>query len=138
MTDREAVLLYDGSCGFCQANVQFVLRHERRHTLNFAPLQGAFGSAVRERHPELAETDSVVWVSNPQTNSEQVVVRSSAAIEVLKYLGGPWRAMALIWFVPRPLRNWAYDLVARHRHHIPLGDDNCLLPDDATQSRFLD
>ena len=57
-----SVLLYDGTCGFCADSVQLVLRHDRRRTLRFASLQGAFGTAVRARHPELARADTVVWV----------------------------------------------------------------------------
>ena len=47
------LLLYDGTCGFCAASVQWVLRHDRRGTLLFAPLQGETARPILERHPEL-------------------------------------------------------------------------------------
>ena len=46
------VLLYDGLCGFCNGVVQFILRHEFRRTLRFAPLQGQYAARLRARHPE--------------------------------------------------------------------------------------
>ena len=39
MRDSSALLLYDGTCGFCAQSVQFVLRHDRkRRTLRFSSL----------------------------------------------------------------------------------------------------
>ena len=136
MTD--AVLLYDGSCGFCAASVQFVLRHDRRNTLRFAPLDGEFGRAVRSRHPGLARVDSVVWVE-PETreHAERVRVRSAAAIEVARYLGGVWRLATIARLVPGRFRDAVYAFLARHRHQLPGTADACrVLPPEA-QVRFL-
>ena len=82
-SDSRSVLLYDGDCGFCAGSVQFVLRHEpaaARARLAFAPLQGAFGARVRERFPELATVDSVVWY-DPSVPA--VRVRSAAALAAM-------------------------------------------------------
>ena len=51
------ILLYDGDCGMCAEGVQRVLRYDRNGPLRFAPLQGAFGTAVKARHPELNGVD---------------------------------------------------------------------------------
>ena len=73
------VLLYDGLCGFCNTTVQFILGHESRQTLLFAPLQGSFAAGVIERHPQLRQIDSLVWVEG-EGRDERVAVRSSAAL----------------------------------------------------------
>lgn len=127
------VLLYDGSCGFCQATVQFVLRRDRVGTLRFAPLAGEFGSRVRDRHPELATIDSVVWVG---AASERALVRSEAAMAVARYLGWPWRMMGIFGVVPRRLRDLVYDAVARRRHRLA-PRESCLMPTEAERVRFL-
>jgi predicted DCC family thiol-disulfide oxidoreductase YuxK len=90
MEERPALLLFDGTCGFCARNVQFVLRHERRRrTLRFATLAGATGRAIRACHPELKGVDSVIWYE-PATNGsdERLLIRSAAALRVWRYLGG--------------------------------------------------
>lgn len=135
---RGPVLLYDGTCGFCQASVQFVLRHERRDTLRFAPLQGALGTALRARHPLLDGVDSVVWVDDPGGAQERLLLRSDAALRVAEYLGGRWRLLAAARIVPRFLRDAVYRLVARHRHRIIRGGEACELPAPGQRSRFLD
>jgi len=110
-----------------------VLRHDRRRTLRFASLQGAFGNRVRASHPELDRVDSVVWVEGGR-----VLVRSDAALRVARYLGGWWRLALLARALPRPLRDAGYDLIARHRHRLGGDGPQCLVPDPAVRDRFLD
>lgn len=138
-SDR-AVLLYDGTCGFCAKSVQFVLQHERDvHTLQFATLAGAVGEAMRRERPELATVDSVVLYDPDAAGSARVRVRSDAALAVLAYLGGPWRVLgALGRLVPRPVRDAVYDFIARHRYRIAGRADACLLPTPEQRVRFVD
>jgi predicted DCC family thiol-disulfide oxidoreductase YuxK len=133
------VLLYDDACGFCAESVQLVLRHDRRRTLRFAALQGEFGTVVRERHPELGNVDSIVWVEPPAPGREErVLVRSDAALRVARYLGGWWALALPLRLVPRELRDAAYNLIARHRHRLVGSGPSCLLPAPEVRERFLD
>jgi predicted DCC family thiol-disulfide oxidoreductase YuxK len=43
-------------------------------------------------------------------------LRSDAAIEALRLLGGPWSIAAAARILPGPLRDAAYRTIARHRH----------------------
>jgi predicted DCC family thiol-disulfide oxidoreductase YuxK len=141
MNDREPVLLFDGTCGFCANSVQFVLAHERRRrTLRFASLDSPLGTELRERHPELAGVDSVIWYEPAlDRHQERVDVRSTAVFHVLRYLGGPWTVLAALGgIVPRVVRDWVYDFVARHRHQIIRASPSCLLPTPEQRTRFLD
>jgi predicted DCC family thiol-disulfide oxidoreductase YuxK len=134
----DAALLYDGECGFCSATVRFVLRHERRHTLLFAPLQGPFGAEVLARHPGLRGLDSVVWLEPAHgATPERAYVRSDAVLRVAAYLGRTWRLCLAARICPRPWRDAVYDFVARRRHRIPRRSGSCPLPDASTRDRFL-
>ena len=129
------VLLYDGTCGFCATSVQWVLKRDRVGTLCFAALQGETARPILARHPELAGVDSVVWVEG---GGELVRVRSAAAIAVGRYLEGPWSVAArLAALIPGPIRDWGYDLIARHRHKLTRNGPECLLPTPGERARFL-
>lgn len=131
------VLLYDGACGFCGATVALVLRRDRKGTLRFAPLGGAFARDVAARHPARAGADSVVWVEPAAAGApERVLARSAAALRIASYLGGVWTLALGAWLVPRPLRDAVYDLVARHRHR--LSGAACFVPTPEVRARFLD
>lgn len=132
------VLLYDGSCGFCAESVQLVLRHDRRGSLRFAPLQGKFGAAVRTAHPELEGTDSMVWVEPGGPAGGRVLVRSEAALRIAGYLGGWWSLLLPLRVVPRSWRDALYDLVARHRHRLLTSGPACLVPAPEVRNRFID
>jgi predicted DCC family thiol-disulfide oxidoreductase YuxK len=133
------VLFYDGTCGFCAESVQLVLRHDRKGTLRFAPLQGTLGTAIREGHPELDGVDSMVWVEPDGTGTRaRVLTRSDAGLRIARYLGGWWRLAGAARLVPRALRNAAYDLIARHRHRLLAGGPACLVPGPEVRTRFLD
>lgn len=141
MSDSSAMLLYDGSCGFCAESVQFVLEHDTRsRSLRFASLQGPTGSDIRGRHPGLETVDSVIWYEPGSPGERDVIlVRSSAVLRVLRYLGGAWPMLAWLGaLVPRPLRDGLYDFVARHRHKLVRGAPVCVIPGEDQRARFID
>jgi len=136
MHDDAPILLYDGLCGFCDASVQFILRHDRRGTLRFATLQGDYARALLARHPWLEEVDSMILVESID-GAEQVSVRSTGALRVAAHMGGAWPALRALLLMPRPLRDGAYRLIARTRNRIFGRRESCRLPSTAERSRFL-
>lgn len=131
------VLLYDGVCGFCNKTVQMILDRDRRGTMRFAALQSDYGRAVVERHPELRGVDSVVFVEKSD-GGERVHTRSDAALKVASYLGGFWKVFLCAYVVPRPARDYLYDLFARNRYRLFGKFDQCMLPPAEARARFLD
>ena len=109
-------LFYDGHCGLCHRAVKFVLRHDRSgRAFRFAPLQGEtfLGRVAAERRVGLP--DSVVVL----TREGELRVRSAAFLHVFRRLGGGWRVLAAVLsVVPRGLRDFAYDFVARIRYRV--------------------
>lgn len=136
-TDAAPVLLYDGVCGFCNKTVQMILDNDRRGAMRFAALQSDYGRSVVERHPEIQGVDSVVFVEK-NGEGEHTFVRSTAALKVAAYLGGFWKVFLCAYVVPRPLRDYLYDLFARNRYRFFGKYDQCMLPPAETRSRFLD
>jgi predicted DCC family thiol-disulfide oxidoreductase YuxK len=106
-------LFYDGACGLCQRGVRFVLAEDPTGTrFRFAPLGGE--TFEREIPADVRATlpDSVVI----QRADGALLVRSDAALHVLERLGGLWRVFGTtLRVVPRPVRDFAYDLLARVR-----------------------
>jgi predicted DCC family thiol-disulfide oxidoreductase YuxK len=126
------ILLYDGTCGLCARSVQFVLARDRRRTVRFGPLQGAFGRALVAAQPELNAVDSVVWY-----DGARAWVRRDAVLAVLRHLGGGWSVLAALGrLVPRALCDALYDAVARRR--FTLAARACLLPRPDERARFVD
>ena len=106
-------IFYDGTCGLCHRGVRFVLARDRGgRKFRFAPLGGP--TFLREVDPAIVRDlpDSFVVV----TRDGRVLVRSAGTVHVLLTLGGVWKVVgALVWLVPRPIRDFVYDRVAAVR-----------------------
>ena len=117
-----------------------MLEHEgARRSLCFARLDGSLGKGALAQRPELAAVDSVVWYEPDGVGGlPRTLVRSDAAIAVLRYLGGGWAVLGLLLAaVPRFMRDGGYDFVAKHRHRIA-GRGACVIPAPDQRARFLD
>ena len=134
------ILLYDGVCGLCNRLVHFVLRRDRNSVLRFASLQSTFAARILARHgADPRDLDSVYVVVNYELRDERLLPRSDAVIFVLKRLGGIWTLLGhLLCTLPRPIRDWGYRVVARHRYRIFGRSEACALPAAQDRSRFLD
>ncbi|MEO7361614.1 MAG: DCC1-like thiol-disulfide oxidoreductase family protein [Gemmatimonadaceae bacterium] len=140
MTGAASVLLYDGLCGLCDRTIQFVVKHDRNRTLQFAALQGEYAIKLFEQVPDLRRVDSLIFVQLAANGSVQhVLVRSNAVIAIARYLGGLWRvAEMLLRLIPQPLRDCGYDAIARRRFCIIGRLDACRIPPIEDRARFLD
>jgi predicted DCC family thiol-disulfide oxidoreductase YuxK len=131
------LVLYDGVCGFCDRAVRFALTRDRRGLLRFAPLQGGTAASLRASHPEIpAEAETFVYVEGAP-GAQRVYLRSEAALRVLARLDPPWRWLAWLRVLPRPLRDAAYRGFARLRYRLFGRLDACRLPAPAERERFL-
>tara|TARA_B100000212_G_scaffold102299_1_gene75427 strand:- start:2678 stop:3076 length:399 start_codon:yes stop_codon:yes gene_type:complete len=127
----ERVILFDGICGLCNAWVDFILRCKRGKTFKFATLQGNF---AQNRVPKAVESlDSVVLISG-----DRIFYKSSAAIRILRDLGGFWKLSAFFLVIPSFLRDAIYDLVAFNRYRLFGKRESCRIPTAEERECFLD
>jgi predicted DCC family thiol-disulfide oxidoreductase YuxK len=63
--------------------------------------------------------------------------QSDASLEVYRRLGGIWRLMALLRYIPRFIRNPVYRVIAHNRYRWFGRKDSCRIPTAAEQARFL-
>ena len=127
------IVLYDGTCGLCHRSVQWLLRHERDHVVQFAPLQGETADALRARFPEIPRTlETVVLVDDDRAH-----LRSKAFLHVARHLRAPWRWAYAVRWLPGFLLDLGYRLVAAVRYRIWGRADACELVSPEQRSRFL-
>jgi len=109
-------VFYDGTCGLCHRVVRFLLAEDPDGSrFRFAPLGGATFDAQVPAPARAGLPDSVLV----RTTSKELLVRSDAVLHLLERLGGVWRILGLLGrIVPRPLRDVAYDGLARVRKRL--------------------
>lgn len=116
------IILFDGDCAFCNGWVKWIMRRDPGKRFSFTPLASEEGIALRRKHGVPESIDSIVLVKDGHA-----FTRSDAAWRVLKDLPGHGLSGSLMRLVPRPLRNWGYDLIARNRRRLGM-KDTCELP----------
>ena len=81
---QQNLILFDGVCNLCNGFVQFVIRHDKKKKFKFSSLQSSFSQAlIAENYPELKEMKTIAYITNGE-----MMVRSTAALYILKDLGG--------------------------------------------------
>ena len=127
------VVIFDGVCNLCAHSVRFILDHESGPALRFVPLQSLAGARLMREYgfsPEDAKT--FVLVAGGRS-----YVKSDAAIRVAGYLRGIWQWLAAVRILPRPIRDWAYDVVARNRYRWFGRTESCMVPTPELRARFI-
>jgi predicted DCC family thiol-disulfide oxidoreductase YuxK len=127
------VILYDGTCGLCHRSVRWILRHERDHDIQFAPLQGETAVQLRERHPEIPEDISTVVL----VEDDRVRVRSKAFLYTARHLRAPWRWAYAVRWLPGFLLDLGYRVIAAIRYRVWGRAELCDVPSPEHRARFL-
>lgn len=138
MSENQTLILYDGVCGLCHAFVRFLLRRDRHDRLRFAPLQSEFAREIVLRHGGDPDTLSTVYlVDHHGTERESVRLRGKAALYALDRLGGAWRLVAILRFLPAFLLNIGYGVVAHFRYRLFGKHETCAIPEPSERVKFL-
>jgi len=137
-----ALMFYDGLCGFCNASVQWLLKHDRHDRFRFAPQQSAFASQVLARHgidqAQMIENNSVYLVMDLDANGERVLQRSDVTVQCLFSLGGIWKILGYAFqIVPKVIRDAVYAVTAKNRFRLAGKYDVCPMPSAEQRAKFL-
>ncbi len=138
MTTRQApaeysIVLFDGVCNFCNASVNFIIRHDKKARFRFAPLQSAIGAELQRQYgldPNVPNTLVLVEQGRAYT-------KSTAGLRIARWLRWPWPALYTLIVVPRPVRDLAYDWFARRRYRWFGKKDECMVPTAEVREKFL-
>jgi len=128
-----AIVLFDGVCNFCNASVNFVIERDKAGYFKFVPLQSQIGEELVAKHGiDTEDTDSVIVVEN-----DRAYTHSSGALRIAKRLDGIWSWTYAFIAVPKPIRDFAYRLFAKHRYRLFGRQDACMMPTPEIRARFL-
>ena len=141
----DAVVLFDGTCNFCDGAVHFVIDHERGRTLKFAAIQSDEGGALLDRAGTAEQArvlrEGASGAGDPDTmvvvEGDRLYTYSTAALRIARHLRWPWRWLGIFVIVPRPLRDAVYRWFARNRYRWFGKSESCRVPTPELRARFL-
>ncbi len=127
------IILFDGVCNLCNGTVQFLIKRDPKAKFKFASLQSEEGQALlRDFDLSTSDFDTFVYI-----NEGKYYLKSSAALHVLKELGGIWKSFYAFIIVPKKARDFLYNFVVRNRYNWFGERDSCMVPTSELKDRFL-
>ncbi|MGM0498410.1 MAG: thiol-disulfide oxidoreductase DCC family protein [Bacteroidota bacterium] len=131
---HKPIVLFDGYCNLCSNSVVFVVKREKRDVFRFASLQSGFADKLLKKVSiENEPPDSIMLVEGDRT-----YFRSSAALRIAKKLKWPWPLLYAFIIIPRFIRDWVYDAIAKRRYRWFGKKDQCFIPPKDMSHKFLD
>jgi len=127
-----AILAFDGVCTLCNGLVRFVYANDPGGRVRFVSLQSARAASLVGA-PGVSAADTIVLLAGGRRYE-----RSDAVLHLLLELQPPWPLGFAAILVPRPLRDAAYDWVARNRYAWFGRRDACPSPPPGLRERFID
>jgi predicted DCC family thiol-disulfide oxidoreductase YuxK len=129
-----ATLLFDGVCNLCNGWVDFVIRRDPRGNIRFAALQSPAGrKALQEIDMSADYLDSIILLDT----DGRILTASSAVLTALRKMKWPWPLLFALVIVPKPIRDFIYQRVARSRYRWFGKRDTCRVPAPEEEERFL-
>ena len=134
MDSKEAIILFDGVCNLCNSSVQFIIKHDKKGYYKFAALQSEKGQELLKTINIKADyLDSMILFKNNKYH-----LKSDAVLNIAKNLDGFLKIAYLFIFLPRKLRNYFYDNIAKNRYTWFGKKEICMMPSADILKRFLD
>lgn len=128
----DGLILFDGVCVFCSGWVKFVIARDLAARFRFVPIQSPYGSDLALR----LDIDRDYPETNAVFMDGRAFFKLDAAIVVLSRLPG-WSWVRILRALPRGLRDWFYDRVAKNRYRLFGKTETCLVPTPEIAGRFV-
>ncbi|MFS0655595.1 thiol-disulfide oxidoreductase DCC family protein [Bacillus sp. 179-C3.3 HS] len=132
-TNPSHLILFDGICNVCSGAVQFVIKHDPNERMMFASLQSDTGQRILKEHGlPLNEFNSFIYIEEGT-----LYMKSTGVLKVARHLKGIYRWSYVLLAIPRPIRDWFYNRIAKNRYKWFGQKTSCLMPTPNIKKRFL-
>jgi predicted DCC family thiol-disulfide oxidoreductase YuxK len=128
----DRLILFDGVCVLCSRWVAFVIAHDPAARYRFVAIQTPLGRRLAARFGIDAETPP----TNVIVTGGRAYFKLDSVVAVLRDLPG-WRWTRVAYALPRRVRDFLYDRIAKNRYHLFGRRDSCLVPTTDVRARFL-
>ncbi|MBP2833553.1 DUF393 domain-containing protein [Aquimarina sp. U1-2] len=133
--EGKKIILFDGVCNLCDSAINFVIKHDKNDVFRYASLQSDIGKKlISERSIDSATIDSIILI-DPKLAYYH---KSTAALQITKQLSGIYPVFSVFLIVPKTIRDWVYDFVAKNRYKWFGKKESCMIPTPELKALFID
>lgn len=133
MIEKNSLVLFDGVCNFCNYWVSFAIKRDCKKKLKFTTLQGETAKEVLPRYDiNPTSLSSVIFIDDGKAYTQ-----SSAALQICRHLNGGWKLFYGLIIIPKLIRDFFYNIIARNRYKWFGKKETCMIPTLELKDRFL-
>ena len=126
------IILFDGTCAFCERSVRFVATRDEGY-FKFGASQNPEGQALLAKYGAGGDAAGTMIL----IEDGEISMRSTAVLKIARRMTAPWRWAAVFLWVPGPIRDAIYRVVAANRHRIAGRANACEIPPPEIRERLI-
>jgi len=134
LEENKPIILFDGVCNLCSGIVLFTIKRDPEGIFRYAPLQSEIGQRLLKRfNLPMDDFHSFILVEG-----NRCYEKSTAALRVGRRIKRLWPLLYVFMLIPKPIRDFIYNVIAKNRYRWFGKRDECLIPTPDIRSRFLE
>ena len=126
------IVLFDDVCVLCNSFAKFIINKDKKDIIRFSALQSQ--TAVTFHYKLVQQIDSIVLIYN----SKKIYYKSDAVIKIFAILNYPTWFCRILEIIPKSIRDFIYDNVAKRRYKVFGKYEQCPIPPIEIRHKFLD
>jgi len=127
------IILFDGTCAFCERSVRFIATRDPQGYFRFGASQAPQAAELLARYGVTrSSARSIILIEDGQ-----IFLRSTASLRIASRLTFPWRLAGVLLWIPVPIRDAVYRLIAAVRHRIAGRSNACEIPPPEIRARLI-
>lgn len=129
----QRIILFDGVCNFCSRTVHTILKHDKAGIYQFAPIQSVAAAELIQDFGLSQKGLSTVLL----VDGDRVFIKTAAISKIASNLSGWPYLFTMLKYIPMPVADFFYDVVAKYRYTLFGKQTNCMVPEKKYRDRFL-
>jgi len=130
---EQSIILFDGVCNMCNGFVNFLIPRDKKNRFQFGSLQSdKVKELLKQYHYSTDDISTVILIENHQLYSQ-----STAVLKIARKMSGGWSLLYTFIIIPKPVRDFLYNLIARNRYSLFGKKDSCMMPTPESKAKFI-
>jgi len=123
------IIIFDGICNLCNKSIGLLIILDKEKQFKYTSLQGEYVKKLNLKEG----IDSIVFYEDGE-----LYYKSTAILKIFKSVGGVWAFSSIFYVIPRRVRDFIYDIIAKYRYKIFGKMQSCRMPKKGEEELFID
>lgn len=114
ITEERHIIIFDGVCNLCNSAMRFIYKRDRKKIFSYFSLQSTEAKQLLNHYSNIPESSDTVYY----LRDKKLLVKSSAVLYIFKDIGRAYSMLFIFMLMPKFVRNFIYDRIAKNRYSI--------------------